>query len=56
MPFARNMGKNVGKDISKNISSKYSQKRLDYGKQSATDALKMLQKEQFKKQRKQLVI
>ena len=50
------MGKNVGKYITKNISSKYCQKSLDYGKQSGTDALKMLQKEQFKKQQKQLVI
>ena len=49
-------GKNVGKTISKNVISKYSQKFLDHAKQSATDALKLLQKERFKKQQKQLVI
>ena len=43
------MGKNNGKNISKNLSGKYSQKRLDHAKQSATDALKLLQKNQFKK-------
>ena len=36
MSFSRDVGKN----ISKNLSSKYSQKLLDYTKQSATDALK----------------
>ena len=39
--FAKNMGKNIGKNISKNLNSKYSQKPLDYAKQSATDALKI---------------
>ena len=38
--FARNMWKNIGKIISKNLSSKYSQKLLDYAKQSVKDALK----------------
>ena len=42
--FATNMGKNIGKNISKNLSSKYSQKRLDHGKKSATDALKTFSK------------
>ena len=32
--FAKNMSKN----ISKNLSGKYSQKPLDHGKKSATDA------------------
>ena len=50
------MSINTGKNISKNLSSKYSQKLLDHAKQSATDALKLLQKEQFKKHHKQLVI
>ena len=53
LSFAKNMGKNVGKHISNNLSSKYSQKVLDRAKQSATDAL---QKEQFRKQQRQLVI
>ena len=49
--FAKNMGKNIGKNVSKNLSSKYSHKRLHHVKQSATDDLKLLQKEQFKKQK-----
>ena len=38
------MGNNIGKNI----------KLLDYAKQSATNALKLLQNEQFKKQQKRL--
>ena len=49
------MGRNVGKNISKNLTGKYSQKRILHAKQPATH-LKLLQKEQFKKQQKQLVI
>ena len=58
LSFANNMGKNIGENISKNVSGKFSQKFLDHAKQSATDVfyLKLLQKEQFKKQQKQLVI
>ena len=53
--FAKNMGRTIDKNISKNLNSnKYSQKRID--KQSATDSLKILQKKQFEKQQKQLVI
>ena len=33
------MGKNVGKNISKNLSSTYTQKLLDYAKQSVADAV-----------------
>ena len=50
------MGTNIGKNISKKVSGKFSKKFLDHAKQSATDALKVFQKEQFKKQQKQLVI
>ena len=57
------MGRNIGKNISENLSSKYRQKTFDHAKQichwwkSATDGhLKLLQKEQFKKQQKQPVI
>ena len=50
------MGRNISKTITKKLISKYSQKPLDHDKQSATDALNLLQKEQFKKQQKQLVI
>ena len=40
LSLARNIRKNIGKTVSKNLSSKYSQKLIDHGKQSATDALK----------------
>ena len=39
LSFSKNMDKNIGKNISRNLSSKYSQRLLDHGKQSATDAL-----------------
>ena len=45
LSFAKKMNKNIGKNISKNLSRIYSQKLLDYTKQSAIDALKLLQKE-----------
>ena len=44
LPFAKSMDKNIGKNIRKNVNSKYSQKRLDYPKQSVTDALKIASK------------
>ena len=44
------------KDMGKNLSNKYGQKLLDSAKKSTTDAIKLLQKEQFKKQQKQQVI
>ena len=47
LSFAKNMGKS--------LSNKYGQKLLDGAKKSTTDALKPLQKEQFKKLQKQLV-
>ena len=40
MSFAKNRGINISKNISKNLSGKYSQKVIDYAKQSATDGLK----------------
>ena len=43
------MGKTICKNISKNLSSKYSQKLLDHGKQSATDALKTATKRAIQK-------
>ena len=43
LSFTRNMGKNIGKKASKNSSDKYSQKLLDYAKQSATDPIKTTQ-------------
>ena len=43
------MDKNIGNNISKNLSDKYCQKRLDYPKQSATDALKTASKRAIQK-------
>ena len=45
LSFAKNMGKN--------LSNKYSQKLLYSAKKSTTHVIKLLQKEQFKKQQKQ---
>ena len=56
LSLAETIVRNIGKNISKKLSSKYSQKLLDHAKQSATGALKLLQKEWFKKQHKQQVI
>ena len=44
LPFAKNIGKNAGNNLRKNV------RRLDHAKQSGTDALKMPQKKQFKKE------
>ena len=49
LSFDKNMDKNIVENISENVSSKYSQKRLDYAKQSATDALKTASKRPFQK-------
>ena len=54
--FAKNMDKNLGKSRSKTLSGKYIQNLLDRTIQSATGALKLVLKEQFKKEQKQLVI
>ena len=42
LSFAKNMGRIFGKNISKNLSGRYSQKLLDYAKQSATDIPKTM--------------
>ena len=42
--------------VVKNLSNKYIKKLLDSAKISTTDAIKLLQKEQFKKQKRELVI
>ena len=47
LSFAKNMGKD--------LSNKYSQKLLDSAKKPTTMQQKLLQKQQFKKQQKQLV-
>ena len=48
LSFAKIMGKN--------LSNNYGQKLLDTTKKSTSDAIKLHQKEQFKKQQKQRVI
>ena len=52
------MGKNVGKNVSKDLSGKYSQKLLDHTSPNnlLQMHLKLSQKEQFKKQQKQLML
>ena len=40
LAFAKSMGENICKNTRKILSSKYGQKRLDYAKQSGTDAIK----------------
>ena len=45
LTFAKNMGEDFGKNISENVSGKYSETCIDHAKQSATDALKLLQKQ-----------
>ena len=42
LSFAKNMGRIFDKNISKNLSGRYSQKLLDYAKQSATDVPKTM--------------
>ena len=39
----------MGKNMNKNLSSKYSQNRLDYAKQFATDTLKIASKRVIQK-------
>ena len=40
LSITKNMAENIGKNISKILSGKYNQKRFDYSKQSAADAIK----------------
>ena len=49
LPFIKNMAKNIAKKISKNLIGKFSQKLLDHGKNSATDALKTSSKRVIQK-------
>ena len=56
LSFNKNMGKSIGKEISKNLSGKYSQNFLIIPKNLPQMHLKLSQKEQFKKQQKQLLI
>ena len=40
----KNVRRNIGKDITKNLSSTYSQKLIDYAKQSPTNSVKTVPK------------
>ena len=55
LSFGRNIGTHAAK-AAKNMSNIYSQKLVNTTKKSAAEAIKTLQKEQFKKQLKQLEI
>ena len=55
LSFGKNMDKSIGKYISKNLSHKYSQKLLAHAKNLPQMRLKRFQKEQYKKQQKQLL-
>ena len=54
LSFAKNIGRNIGKNISKNLSN--NRDFLIMLKNLLQMHLKLLQKEQFKKQQKKLVI
>ena len=56
LPFGRNIGKNIGKNISTNLSGKYVRNFLIMLTNLLQMHLKLLQKERFKKQQKELVI
>ena len=63
LSFTKDMSENIGKSISKSLSGRYSpgmlamrQKLLDHAKNLRQMHLKLLQKESFKKQQKQLMI
>ena len=49
LSFGKNMGKNIGKNLSKNLSGIYTEKRLNYAKKSATDALNTTSKRVIQK-------
>ena len=50
------MGKNIGKNISKDLNGKYNEKFLDRTKNLQQMHLKLLQREPFEKQERQLLI
>ena len=56
LSFAKNMGRNISKNIRKNFSGESSQNFLITPNNLLLMHLKLSQKEQFKKQLKQLVI
>ena len=49
--MTKNIAKNMSKNISKTLSGKYSPKLLDHAPQFATDALKNVTKDQFRKRK-----
>ena len=54
--FAKSMSKDIVKNIVKNLSGKYIQKLLDHANNLLEMDLKLFEKEQFKKQTKQMAI
>ena len=54
--FAKSMSKDIVKNIVKNLSCKYIQKLLDHANNLLEMDLKLFEKEQFKKQMKQMAI
>ena len=55
LSFVKNMGKNIGKNVNKNLSGKYINLLVMLNNLQQM-RLKLLQKKQFKKQQKQLVM
>ena len=55
LSFARNLGTHETK-VAKNLNNKFGQKLANSAKKSATDALKVAGKKQFKKQLRQVGI
>ena len=56
LSFADKMGKKIGKNITKNLSGKYNQKLYDMLSNLQQMHLKLLRKEELKKQQKQQLI
>ena len=54
--FAKNMSKDIVENIVKNLSGKYIQKLLDHANNLLEMDLELFEKEQFKKQMKQMAI
>ena len=56
LSFTKNTRKNIDSKIRESLSSKSNQRIFDHAKKSAKMHLKPLQREQFKKQQRQLII
>ena len=56
LSFAKNLGRNIRKNIGNNLSSTCSHQLLDYTKEPAIEALKIVSKREISKKAKELVI